>query len=145
MVTDVRFFSVVAESRAHLAAVRETYFQHMRFAATVGAMLVAAGIACTLHSVIPGLCTSTASRTIRRLNTLLDDRDTLPDAAANTTDAVGFAFLLILSAAAAAWLWIAGGSPAIALPLSLLALGLPAALLAANPELEWFEEAHSNA
>mgnify|MGYP003577116478 CR=1 FL=1 len=146
MGTGIRFFSVaLADSKAHLAAAQETYLQHMRFAASVGALLAAAGIACTLHAIIPSLCTSTASRTIRRLNRLLEDRDSLPEALRDTSEALGFAFLLASSFIAAASLWLSGAGPAVALPLSLVALGLPAALIASNPGLERREDAQLHA
>jgi len=145
MSVGVRFFSVVSHSKAHLAAVQETYFQHMRFASTVGAMLAAAGIACILHSLLPSVCTGTASRTIRRLNTLLDDRQTLADARRNTGEAVSFVMLLTISTIAAVSLWLAGASAVVALPLTFIALGLPAALLITNPELELVEEPHVHA
>src|SRR4028119_518872 len=45
-----RFISLVSGSRAHLAGVDEGYFEPLRFAATVGAMLTAAGLARTLHA-----------------------------------------------------------------------------------------------
>lgn len=130
-----RVLDLVSGSRAHLAAVRESYFEHLRFASTVGAMLAAAGIACMLHALVPALCTGTASRTIRQLNALLADRQLLADAAREAGAAIGFTFLFALSLSAAVTLWVAGASAVLALPLSLIAFALPLALLVSNPEL----------
>jgi hypothetical protein len=140
-----RIFSAVADSKAHLAAVGESYFEHMRFAAAVGAMLAAAAMACTLHALIPGVCTGTASRTIRRLNILLERRETLHELASSSGEAIGFAFLASASLLAVAALWIIGTNPAVALPLTFVALGLPGAFLLTNPELEAAPEAPPHA
>jgi hypothetical protein len=134
-----RFSLVVAHSRAHLAAVDETYFEHLRFAATVAAMLAAAAVACLLHALVPAWCTSTASRTIRQLHALLADRSLLAEASSEAGEAIGFTLLLALGLGASLALWLLGA--AVALPLSLIALGLPLACLAANPELQRAEEA----
>lgn len=48
----------------HPRAVGETYGQHMVTAASFGWRLVAGGVACMVHAVVPGLCVSTGSRTI---------------------------------------------------------------------------------
>ena len=135
-----RFISLVSGSRAHLAGVDEGYFEHLRFAATVGAMLTAAGLACTLHALVPALCTGTASRTIRQLHALMDDRSLLLAVRREAGEAVAFVLLLVLGLAAALLLWMAGSAAPVALPLSLIALGLPAAMLAANPELQRLDD-----
>ena len=132
---DLRVPALVAGSKAHLAAVHETYFEHLRFASTVAAMLAAAAVACLLHAVVPALCTGTASRTIRQLNALLADRDLLEQTCREAGEAIGFTFLLSFSLAAAVALWLAGAAAVMALPLSLIAFCLPLAALAANPEL----------
>src|ERR1700741_4451845 len=51
----------------HPASVGETYFEHMRFAWRTGAMMLAGGCACIVHGLMPFLCTTTGSRTIRTL------------------------------------------------------------------------------
>ncbi|WP_189047411.1 DUF6356 family protein [Aliidongia dinghuensis] len=51
----------------HPASVGETYFEHMRFASRTGAMMIAGGCACLIHGLLPFLCTTTGSRTIRTL------------------------------------------------------------------------------
>ena len=51
----------------HPASVGESYFEHMRFAASTGATMVVGGVACMVHAAFPFLCVTTGSRTIRRL------------------------------------------------------------------------------
>ena len=51
----------------HPASVGETYFQHLRFASRTGATMVVGGLACFVHGLMPFLCTTTGSRTIRAL------------------------------------------------------------------------------
>ena len=127
--------NLVTQSRTHLIQAAETYWQHMRFAGAVGAMLVAAGLACLLHALVPGICRDTASRTIASLHQVIGDRSTLPQAFAANGEAIAFAFLFSLSAGAAAIFWIAGAGALLAIPISLLALAMPAAMLATNPDL----------
>jgi len=127
---------VIGASRAHLSQVRESYGEHLRFAFGVGAMMVAAGLACCLHALVPAVCRDTGSRTIRCLGRLLDDRSALEAAAAETADAVAFALLFFMSLAIAVLFWALGASAVVAVPISLLALALPAAALAANPDLD---------
>ena len=135
MPASFRVFTLLRDSKAHLAAVGESYFEHLRFALTVGAMLIAAGLACSLHAFVPAWCTGTASRTIRQLNALLSDRTLLARTAREAGNAIAFTLLLILSAVTAAFPWGAGADAAVAAPLSLIALALPLAFLLANPEL----------
>ena len=65
---------MIRRSKQHLVEAGETYFEHLSFAATVGLMALAGGLACLIHAIVPGLCTRTASRTIGLLNELLADR-----------------------------------------------------------------------
>ena len=51
----------------HPASVGETYFEHLKFASRTGAMMLAGGCACIVHGLMPFLCTTTGSRTIRTL------------------------------------------------------------------------------
>jgi hypothetical protein len=51
----------------HPASVGETYFEHLRFASRTGLMMLAGGCACLVHGLLPFLCTTTGSRTIRTL------------------------------------------------------------------------------
>ena len=126
---------MIAASRAHLDAANETYFQHMRFAATVGAMVVAAGLACLIHALVPALCTRTCSVTIGRLRTVFDDRHALPAITAQTSGAITFVCLLTFSAVIAA-IQFAYGHYLIGPALALLTLAIPAAFLLSNPELD---------
>ena len=126
---------MIAASRAHLEAADETYFQHMRFAAAVGVMAVAAGLACLIHALIPALCTRTCSVTIGRLRTVFDDRRALPTIVAQASGVITFVCLLVFSAIIAA-IQFAYGTFLIGPALALLTLGIPAAFLLSNPELE---------
>jgi hypothetical protein len=51
----------------HPASVGETYFEHLKFASRTGTMMLAGGCACIIHGLMPFLCTTTGSRTIRTL------------------------------------------------------------------------------
>lgn len=52
---------------AHPESVGESYFQHMRFAASVAASLAMAAAAAACHAVLPFLFEKTASRIVARL------------------------------------------------------------------------------
>lgn len=65
---------MIKSSRRHLRDAGENYLQHLRFATKVGALAVGGGLACFAHALIPGIFSSTGSRSIRRLNQLLDER-----------------------------------------------------------------------
>ena len=60
--------------REHPATIGETYWQHLRFAARTGAMMIVGGSACVVHGLLPFLFTSTGSRTIRALAQRIDRR-----------------------------------------------------------------------
>jgi len=51
----------------HPASVGETYFEHLIFAWRTGFLMFAGGCACLVHGLLPFLCTTTGSRTIRTL------------------------------------------------------------------------------
>jgi len=51
----------------HPASVGETYFEHLRFAWRTGFVMLVGGCACFIHGLLPFLCTTTGSRTIRTL------------------------------------------------------------------------------
>lgn len=51
----------------HPASVGETYGEHFVFAVTLGSRMMAGGLACIVHGVLPELCKTTGSRTIRTL------------------------------------------------------------------------------
>jgi hypothetical protein len=52
----------------HPASVGETYFEHMAHASRFGLSMIAAGMACLVHAIIPGWFIATGSDTIRRLH-----------------------------------------------------------------------------
>ena len=130
---------MIAASKAHLEAANESYFEHMRFAATVGAMAIAAGLACVIHALIPALCTRTCSLTIGRLRTLFDDRRALPTVATQTSGAITLVGLVTLSGTIA-MVQLVYGPGLIGPALALLTLAVPAAFLLSNPELEALED-----
>src|SRR6478735_488992 len=85
---------MIAQSQAHLTTAGESYFQHWRFATTVGLMAMAAGIACLIHALVPALCTRTASRTIGLIGELFQDRDRLEEIEARSIEATAFVLLI---------------------------------------------------
>lgn len=101
---------------------------------------MAAGIAAILHAFIPALCTSTASRIIRHLANLLEDRSKIDAIENDAVEARAFVMLLILATAAVAPLWILDAPNMLRITYTVLAYGLPAALMISNPELITSEE-----
>ena len=65
---------MIRTSKRHLQDTGESYFQHLRFAAKVGAVAIGGGLACFAHALVPALFTTTGSRAIRRLNAMIDER-----------------------------------------------------------------------
>jgi Family of unknown function (DUF6356) len=123
-------------SRKHLADVGETYFEHMRFAATVGLLAVGAGLACLLHALIPAVCQQTCSRTVALLQELFADRRRLPAVSDQSSGVVIFVVLTALSSLTAVVMvaWIGDlliGALAIA-----QAYALPTIYLSQNPGLD---------
>ena len=55
------------QSRKHLAAVHETYFQHQRFAFKFGLTCMKAGFMALIHGLVPACFESRASETVKRL------------------------------------------------------------------------------
>lgn len=126
---------MIARSRAHLQLAGETYRQHFRFAATFGLLAIAAGVAALVHALVPGTCTSTASRIVRHLGQLLEDRDKIDAVESEAVEARAFAMLLVLAAALSIPLWLVGAPVAIKAGYTLMAFALPAMLMVANPEM----------
>jgi len=62
------------QSKQHLAAVQESYFEHLRHALRYAATLLGAGLALVVHAIVPGWFQTTGSRTVFRLNAILLDR-----------------------------------------------------------------------
>ncbi|AWN46329.1 hypothetical protein DK419_08395 [Methylobacterium terrae] len=52
----------------HPASVGETYVEHMGVATGFGLRMIAGGLACLVHGILPFAFTSTGSRTIIRLH-----------------------------------------------------------------------------
>ena len=52
----------------HPSDVGETYTEHFAVASSFGAAMIIGGLACMVHAVLPFLCTTTGSATIRRLH-----------------------------------------------------------------------------
>ncbi len=52
----------------HPRSVGETYLQHLHSAWSFSADMIGGGLACFLHGLLPFLCTTTGSSTIRRLH-----------------------------------------------------------------------------
>lgn len=131
---------MITQSRSHLRSAGEGYWQHFRFATTFGLLAMAAGFAAILHAFIPALCTSTASRIIRHLGNLLEDRSRIDAIESEAVEARAFVMLLLLATAAVAPLWILDAPNALRIAYTILAFALPAALMISNPELITTEE-----
>jgi hypothetical protein len=127
---------MIRVSKAHLMAAGESYLHHLRFATTVGVLAIGAGVACLIHGLVPGLCTGTASRTIRRLTAMLDERHLLAETRAEASELIAFILLLALASAVAAPLWLVRVEPIIRLTYTALAFAIPLTLLIVNRELE---------
>jgi uncharacterized protein YjeT (DUF2065 family) len=127
-----------SRSRAHLVEAGETYFEHLKFAVGVGLMLLAAGLACIVHGLLPGCCTKTASRTVDELKRLFGQRDALASVLAEVSGALVFVGLLALTLPAWVLLLLAPSYP-LPIATALLAVAIPAAYLWTNPQLEPIE------
>ena len=127
---------LVSSSREHLATAGETYWQHMRFAGAVASLSVAAGMACLVHALVPGVCRNTASRTIGLVCRIMADRASVGEAAVEAAEAVAFALLFGMSSAAIILLWTLGAPALVALPLGIMAAAMPVVMLITNPDLE---------
>src|ERR1051325_11281006 len=97
---------MIAQSRAHLRDAGEGYWQHFRFATTFGLMAAAAGFAAIIHAFVPRMCTHTASRIVRHLGQLADDRSKIDAVESEAVEARAFVLLLFLAAGVVAPLWI---------------------------------------
>lgn len=53
---------MLTASRVHLDEVGESYWEHLAAALRIALLMIRAGLACAVHAVVPGLCTTTASR-----------------------------------------------------------------------------------
>ena len=126
---------MIQQSRSHLRDAGESYWQHFRFATTFGLLAIAAGLAALLHAAVPALCTHTASRMVRHLGQLVEDRSRIDAIEGEAVEARAFVLLLILATAAVAPLWLIGAPLLLKISYTGLAYALPAALMLTNPEL----------
>src|SRR3954451_1992641 len=102
---------MLMKSKVHLLEAGEDYFEHLRFAAGVGLMLVAAGLACIIHGLIPGLCTKTASRTVDELRPLFAELHALSSVLEQASGALTLVGLFVLTIPAWALLLLSPGYP----------------------------------
>ena len=121
--------SLIGHSRDHLRAVGESYFQHMRFAATVGSLMVVAGISCILHGLVPGIFTDRASRTIRHLHAVIEQRSKVVAPVGRDGEVSGLITLFFLSLLTLLLPWLIQAPSFVALALSLLSLAFILAAL----------------
>jgi hypothetical protein len=126
---------MIAASRDHLTAAGETYFEHLRFAATVGLMTIGAGLACLIHALVPALCQRTCSTTIAALQELFADRGRLGSIARRSSGAMFFSGLVAMAVVIGILPMIAGVPVVIGIAILALALGIPVAFLLTNSEL----------
>jgi hypothetical protein len=126
---------MIRRSLAHLREAGEGYWQHFRFATTFGLLAMAAGLAAIIHAFVPAMCTHTASRIIRHLGQLLEDRSQIDAIESEAVEARAFVLLLILATAVIAPLWLLGAPLVLKIAYTAMAYALPAALMFSNPEL----------
>ena len=70
--------NILSVSSDHLKSCDEGYFKHMLFAGRTGATMIAAGLACVAHGILPGLFETTGSRTIKSLAARFTNRGAAP-------------------------------------------------------------------
>lgn len=126
---------MISRSREHLQQADEGYWQHFRFATTFGSLAVAAGIAALVHAVIPAFCRNTASRTIRHLGQLIEDRSQIDAVEGESVEAKAFVLLLLMATVVVAPLWVLAVPTGLRLAYTGLAFALPITLLFTNPDL----------
>ena len=127
---------MITQSRAHLAAAGENYGDHFRFAATVGLMTMAAGLACVIHALVPALCQRTASRTVGLLSQLFTRRELLSEVEARSLEAIAFVVLALMAVLISLVLAVSAAPLPLKAVYSLLAFALPLTLLLTNHELD---------
>lgn len=55
----------------HLDSVGESYLEHLHFAFAFGGRMVAGGVGCIVHGLLPWMFETTGSRTVKRLNAIV--------------------------------------------------------------------------
>ncbi len=73
----MRFKTLFTE---HPASVGESYVEHMGVALSFAGPLLGAGLAALVHAVLPFLCGTTASGTVKRLHARMMNRRPQPSA-----------------------------------------------------------------
>jgi hypothetical protein len=71
--------NIIGVSSDHLKSCNESYFKHLLFAGRIGATMVAAGLACMAHGILPGLFETTGSRAIKALAARFTHRGASPE------------------------------------------------------------------
>jgi hypothetical protein len=127
---------MIIQSKRHLAAAGETYAGHFRFAATVGTMTMAAGLACVIHAVVPALCERTASRTVGLLSQLFERRELLAEVEARSLEAIAFVGLALMALLVSVMLAVSPTPFALKAIYSMLAFAMPLTLLLTNRDLD---------
>ena len=123
-------------SKDHLKAAGETYFEHMRFALTVGLVTAGAALACIIHAIVPALCERTCSRTLGQLSWLFADRRRLREFENEASGVFTFVALILLAAATATVPAAIGGGKGLILTLALLAFAIPFTFLSTMESVE---------
>jgi hypothetical protein len=127
---------MLKSSRAHLAEVGESYFEHMRFAFLVGALAVGAGLACMLHALVPAICQTSCSRAVASLQRLFADRSQLAPTVAENSALILFVLLTGISCITAIAVAICTAGTLVGLVVIPQAFALPLIFLSQNPGLE---------
>ena len=73
--------NIISVSSDHLKSCNESYFKHLLFAGRTGMTMVAAGLACMAHGLLPGLFETTGSRAIKTLAARFTHRGAPPEPA----------------------------------------------------------------
>ena len=62
---------MIKNCKEHLNLTNETYFQHLKFATSVGLTMIHGGIQAIIHAIYPGTLTKAASTKIKKLYSLV--------------------------------------------------------------------------
>ena len=63
------------KSREHLNDANETYFEHMSKALKISLQLFIGSLMAFIHALLPSVFTTSASRKIKKLHSLIENRD----------------------------------------------------------------------
>jgi len=67
-------FAMLRQSRQHLTSVNEGYFKHAYHALGFALNMLGAGLALTVHAIVPGWFVTTGSDTVFKLNAIMRAR-----------------------------------------------------------------------